>query len=457
MQIYNKKNKRVLKETKKVLLALFLYFSCDYFCERISEEYFMNQYHLSKSKSFYCIGLSYKKADATMRGTFSLSSENKALLLDEAKAQGIQELLVISTCNRTELYGYAEHPFQLIQLLCEFSNGSVDDFQKIGYIYKNRDAVQHIFRVGTGLDSQILGDFEIIGQIKQSSSVSRQKGLLSTFLERLINSVINASKRIKNETNLSAGAASVSFAAVQYILQNVANISEKNILLYGVGKIGRNTCENLIKHTQNNHITLINRTRKKAEQVAGKFNVLVKNENDLTSEIANADVLVVATGAPQPTVHKQLIAENKKLLILDLSIPKNVNENVKELSGVTLVHMDALSKLTDETLERRKEAVPNALLIIEEVKNEFFEWMNSRKFAPTIKALKNKLESLKLAELDFQRKKINNFNEEQAEIISNRIIQKITTQFVNHLKDSQTADETISWMQQVFQLDVEAV
>ncbi len=414
----------------------------------------MNQYHLSKNRSFYCIGLSYKKADATMRGLFSLSADNKQLLLDKAKLKNIDELLVISTCNRTELYGYAEHPFQLIQLLCEFSNGSVDDFQRIGYVFKNRDAVNHLFQVGTGLDSQILGDFEIIGQLKQSFGLSREKGVANAFLERLLNSVVNASKRIKNETSLSAGAASVSFAAVQYILQNVPNISSKNILLFGLGKIGRNTCENLIKHTRNEHIVLINRTKEKAEKVAGKFNLLVKDYQDLETEIARADVLVVATGALQPTVNKQLIPENKEILILDLSVPKNVDENVKDRLGVDLIHMDVLSKLTDETLERRKEAVPQALQIIEEVKNEFFEWLDNRRFAPTIKALKTKLENLKLAELDFQRKKIENFNEQQAEIISNRIIQKITTQFVNHLKETQSSEESINWMQQVFQLEV---
>ncbi|GIM53413.1 glutamyl-tRNA reductase [Capnocytophaga cynodegmi] len=414
----------------------------------------MNQYSVSKNKSFYCIGLSYKKADASMRGLFSLSAENKELLLDKAKNENIEELLVISTCNRTELYGYAEHPFQLIQLLCEFSNGSVDDFQNVGFVFKNRDAVQHLFQVGTGLDSQILGDFEIIGQIKQSFSLSRKKGLANSFLERLLNSVINASKRIKNETMLSSGAASVSFAAVQYILRNVPDVSNKNILLFGVGKIGRNTCENLIKHTHNKHITLINRTKEKAEQLAGKFDLLVKSYDDLKSEIEKTDVLVVATGASQPTVYKELIPEDKEMLILDLSVPKNVNEDVEGISGVTLVHMDALSKLTDEALERRKEAIPDALNIIEEVKSEFFQWLDGRKFAPTIQALKSKLESLKLAELDFQRKKIHNFDEQQAEIISSRIIQKITTHFVNHLKDSQASEESINWMQQVFQLEV---
>lgn len=414
----------------------------------------MTQPTISKNKTFYCIGLSYQKADATMRGMFSLTPENKDQLLSQAKSEGFEELLVISTCNRTELYGYAEHPFQLIQLLCENSNGSVDDFQKVGYVIKNKEAVHHLFEVGTGLDSQILGDFEIIGQIKQAFNLSRDKGLANAFLERLMNCVINASKRIKNETTLSSGAASVSFTAVQYIMQNIPEVSQKNILLFGVGKIGRNTCENLIKHTQNEHITLINRTREKAEQIAGKFNVIVKDFNELRNEISKADVLIVATGAATPTVYKDFINPAQPILILDLSIPKNVEEQVATLPNVTLLHMDELSKRKDEALERRKEAIPEALEIVEEVKEEFFQWLDNRKFAPTIKALKAKLESLKEAEMDFQRKKIENFNEQQAEMISNRIIQKITTQFVNHLKDTSSIDESISWVQEVFQLEV---
>ena len=414
----------------------------------------MSQPTISKNKTFYCIGLSYQKADATMRGMFSLTPENKDQLLSQAKSEGFEELLVISTCNRTELYGYAEHPFQLIQLLCENSNGSVDDFQKVGYVIKNKEAVHHLFEVGTGLDSQILGDFEIIGQIKQAFNLSRDKGLANAFLERLMNSVINASKRIKNETALSSGAASVSFTAVQYIMQNIPEVSQKNILLFGVGKIGRNTCENLIKHTQNEHITLINRTREKAEQIAGKFNVIVKDFDELRNEISKADVLIVATGAATPTVYKDFINPAQPILILDLSIPKNVEEQVATLPNVTLLHMDELSKRKDEALERRKEAIPQALEIVEEVKEEFFQWLDNRKFAPTIKALKAKLESLKEAEMDFQRKKIENFNEQQAEMISNRIIQKITTQFVNHLKDTSSIDESISWVQEVFQLEV---
>jgi glutamyl-tRNA reductase len=313
-----------------------------------------------KSTFFYAIGLSYKKADAEVRGHFSLSDTAKEDVLKQAKSNGIESLVVISTCNRTELYGFAEHPYQLIHLLCENTKGTVEEFQEVAYVYKAKEAISHMFRVGSGLDSQILGDFEIISQLKSAARQSKKANLLNSFSERLVNAVIQASKRIKNETELSSGATSVSFAAVHYIMNTVEDISDKNILLFGTGKIGRNTCENLVKHTKNSHITLINRTKTKAEEVAGKFNLIVKDFESLEAEVNAADIVIVATGAQNPTVQKALISTDKPLLFLDLSIPKNVNEDVNDLDNVTLVHMDDLAKITDITLEKRKTFIPTA-------------------------------------------------------------------------------------------------
>jgi glutamyl-tRNA reductase len=414
----------------------------------------MQKYNISRSNYFYAIGLSYKKADADIRGRFSLDESSKIAILNQAKENDIESLVVTSTCNRTEIYGFAQHPFQLIQLLCDNTNGTVEEFQEVAYIYKNKDAIAHMFRVGSGLDSQILGDFEIISQLKLSARRSKKHGLLNPFSERLINAVIQASKRIKNETEISSGATSVSFASVQYIFNTVEDITNKNILLFGTGKIGRNTCENLVKHTKNEHITLINRTKDKAEQVAGKFNLLVKDYANLQEEISYSDILIVATGAQRPTIDKHLIQTNKPLLILDLSIPKNVNENVEELKNVKLVHLDYLSQITDQNLEARKAHIPAAEAIIEEVKTEFNSWLETRKFAPTIKALKHKLNDFALAELDTQRKKLTDFNESQAEIISKNIIQKITNHFAHHLKDDEiSTDESLELIKKVFQLE----
>ncbi|AKA35107.1 glutamyl-tRNA reductase [Flagellimonas lutaonensis] len=415
----------------------------------------MKHYNISRHNSFYAVGLSYKKADAEIRGRFSLDVPAIDSLLITAKRQGIDGLMVISTCNRTELYGFAQHPFQLIKLLCDHTQGTIEAFQDVAYVYKNHEAISHIFRVGTGLDSQILGDFEIISQIKQSFYRSKKHDMANPFIERLCNSVIQASKRIKNETALSSGATSVAFASVQYILKNVPDVSNKEILLFGTGKIGRNTCENLIKHTENKHITLINRTRAKAEEVAGKFHLVVKEYGDLQTEIRKTDLLVVATGAQLPTVSKALIHTDRPLLILDLSVPKNVSDDVKELPNVTVVHLDQLSQITDETLQRRKKFVPKAEAIIEDIKHDFIKWLETRKFAPVINALKAKLNTMKEEELRFHAKKLDDYNPEQAEIITDRIIQKITRQFANHLRKTEVdTQDSLQLIQEVFQLEI---
>ena len=407
-----------------------------------------------RNTNFYAIGLSYKKADAEVRGHFSLSETAKIAILKQARTKGIKSLLLVSTCNRTEIYGFAERPCILIDLLCDNTKGTVEEFQNVAYVHKNNDAISHMFKVGSGLDSQILGDFEIIGQLKSGAKKSKNAGLLNSYLERLVNSVIRASKRIKTETELSSGATSVSFASVQYIMNNVKHISKKNILLFGTGKIGRNTCENLVKHTKNTHITLINRTKDKAEAVAGKFNLLVKDYRNLQEEINISDIVIVATGAQDPTVYKSLIQTKKPLLILDLSIPKNVNEDVRDLENITLVHLDDLAKITDETLEKRKAYIPAAETIIYEINAEFNAWLDTLKFVPTIQAIKHKLTDLKNSEFSTQRKKLDNFNEEQAELISSNLIQKITNQFAHHLReDSNSSDESIELIKKIFQLE----
>ncbi|AEE19030.1 glutamyl-tRNA reductase [Dokdonia sp. Hel_I_63] len=409
---------------------------------------------LLKRQRFYAIGISYKKADATTRGHFAISETAQEAILKGAKNEGVTALTVISTCNRTELYGFAPDAMTLVKILCEHTHGTIEEFLDVAYLHKGDDAIAHLFKVGTGLDSQILGDFEIIGQLKIGFKRAKKLQLINPFMERLVNAVIQASKRIKNETEISSGATSVSFAAVQYIMARVPYVSDKNILLFGTGKIGRNTCENLVKHTKNEHITLINRTKEKAEKIAGKFNLLVKEYADIQSEIAQTDILVVATGAQKPTISKELLHSKKPLLILDLSIPKNVSNDVEELENVTLLHLDELSKMTDATLKRRQGYIPQAEAIIAEITDEFNVWLQTRKFAPTMKALKVRLQEVQAAEIENVRKKTPDFSEASATAMSDKIIQKITNQFAHHLRNANgSTDQSIALIQSIFQLE----
>lgn len=402
---------------------------------------------------FYNIGVSYKKADAKTRGKFSLSKDNQAALLEMAKQKNFEGVFILSTCNRTEISGFAEHPYQLIQLLCHFSEGTVEEFAKVSNVYKNQEAIQQLFRIGTGLESQILGDYEIVGQLRQAFKLSKLQNTTNAYLERLLNCVLQASKRVKNETKLSSGTTSVSYAAVQYIIKNLPDYNSKNILVFGLGKMGKHTCKNLAEYTQNKSVCLINRTEEKATEFVKEHLSIRKSViENLSEEVNNADVLIVSTGADKPTITKEHIAENKELLVLDLSMPENVSKNVTDFTGVSLVNVDELSKITDETLAVRQKEIPFAEAIIEKHKLEFTDWLNHRRFTPAIAALKQSLESIKNDEIKFQKKKIADFDESQAEIVTSRFIQKITTQFVKHLKDEDTSvSQSLEVINKVFQ------
>lgn len=406
-----------------------------------------------RQEQFYNIGVSYKKADANTRGKFSLSKENQKALLIFAKEKGFQGVFILSTCNRTEISGFAARPCQLIELLCEFSEGTIQEFAKISFVYKNQEAIQHLFRIGTGLESQILGDYEIVGQLRQAFKLAKSLQTTNAYSERLINSVLQASKRVKNETKLSSGTTSVSYAAVQYIIKNLPDYNSKNILVFGLGKMGKHTCKNLAEYTNNPSVCLINRTPEKAEAFVSEHRTIrnAKIEN-LAQEIDKADALIVSTGASKPTITKKHISRDKELLILDLSMPENVDKTVANFDGITLVNVDELSKVTDETLAIRQQEVPLAEAIIETHKAEFNDWLNHRRFTPTITALKQSLENIKNDEINFQKKKIADFDEQQAEILTSRFIQKITTQFVKHLKAEDTSvSQSLQVINKVFQ------
>ena len=403
--------------------------------------------------NFYVIGISYKNADLYTRGRFNLSRPQKIKILEKAKRLGISEILINNTCNRTEIYSFAKSPSVLVNLLCEESNGNHKTFENLGYIFKNTEAINHIFNVGTGLDSQILGDFEIIGQLKNSFNLSKDNQLIGSFMERLTNSVIQASKRIKTETKISSGATSVAYAAVQFIINEVDDVSNKNVLLIGTGKIGRNTCENLVKHTENKKITVINRSKEKAEILGHKFDVLVKDFSEIYSEMEKADIIVLATGADEPLIHNKVLTKQRKLLIIDLTIPSNIQID-SSMKNVKVVNLDDLSKITHNTLSERKRYIPEAKKIIEEIQQEFLQWIYDRRYAPALKALKNKLIEQQNAEIGARKRKNGITIHDPS--LSYEMIHKITGQFAFYLKENPSkANDAMNIFNEVFQLDLQ--
>jgi glutamyl-tRNA reductase len=352
-----------------------------------------NQY-FKNIPNFYVAGINYKKSDASVRGQFAVGQEQYAAILALAAAQGLNEIFILSTCNRTEIYGFAHSSQQLVDLLCSQTVGNAETFKKAAYIRNGLEAVEHVFNVGAGLDSQILGDYEIVGQLKTAVKFAKEAGFVGAFTERLINCVLQSSKIIKNTTSLSGGTVSVSFAAVQYIANMVVNPSSKKILLLGVGKIGRNTCKNLVDYLETKNITLINRSPEKAKALACELNLNQASINDLDEEVAKADIILVATNSAQPVLQKHHLEGMGEKLILDLSIPYNVSDEAQALPNVQMVNVDKLSKLKDDTLKMRLAEVPKAKGIISELMIEFHDWCEMRKHVPMLKQLKTTLKEL---------------------------------------------------------------
>ncbi len=349
----------------------------------------------------FCIaGINYKKTDASKRGQFAVGADQYEAVLAAAPGFGLHELFILSTCNRTEVYGITDNAQHLVEAICSQTTGDAATFNQLAYIKKGPEAVEHLFNVAAGLDSQILGDYEIIGQIKQSVKLAREKGFIGATLDRMVNAVLQSSKAIKNQTALSGGTVSVSFAAVQYIKEKITAPAGKKILLVGTGKIGRNTCKNLVDYLGTSNITLVNRTPEKAEVLAKDLGLHHAPLADLTAQIAQSDIILVATNATEPTITTAQLSGHGKKLIIDLSIPYNVEASAQHLENITLVYVDDLSTLKDKTLQKRKAEVPKAKAIIAAHAAEFTEWYDMRKHVPVLKAVKDKLEQIHFCRLD---------------------------------------------------------
>ena len=221
-----------------------------------TEHHFLN--------NFCVAGINYRKSDISIRGKFSLLPEQTVLLMEQAVAKKFPGCMVLSTCNRTEIYGICDHPHELIEMLCIHTHGNMQEFIDHGYIYQGSRAVQHLYKVAAGLDSQIIGDYEILSQLKQAAKVSKAHDCMNTFMERVVNFALRSSKEIKTKTKLSSGTVSVSYAAIEIIKEKITDTAGKKILLVGTGKFGHHIGKNLRHYLPESQLIFTNRTDNKA-------------------------------------------------------------------------------------------------------------------------------------------------------------------------------------------------
>ena len=413
----------------------------------------------SEIANFCAVGVNHWEATIDVRERFSLSEAQNQELIHGAKREGIESLLVVSTCNRTEIFAQDVSPQELIRLLVAYSDGTLDEFHNYGFEKEGQQAVDHLFQVTVGLDSQILGDVQVVNQVKEGYELASDLDAVSGELHRLMQHVFRAHKRSRNETSLGEGAATTAYAAVKFAIEAFDNIRDKNILLVGTGKIGKVTCKNLI-NLGAKKLTLINRTRERAEFVADKFDLDVADMEKLPDQIADADLIIVATGANKPVITlddmKPSILNPSVKVMVDLSVPRNIDPEIADLNFVDLANMDFLTDVTDEAYRKREENIPLVKKIIEDERTDYQNWLSKQVVVPTIKALTSKFDTIREDEFEFFKNKISDTDKEKVENLTRRIVNKIAAYSIEHLRDHHESEEVTQVVHDMFKLEIQA-
>jgi glutamyl-tRNA reductase len=374
---------------------------------------------------FRAISLSHKSAPVEIREVIALDEGSiHSLLVKMKDFFSISDTLILSTCNRTEVYYSHELDLstEIIKLIgLEKGLPNVIDYLEYFKVYNNdREAIDHLFKVSIGLEAQVVGDMQIANQVKRAYQASADLDMAGPFLHRLMHTIFFTNKRVVQETAFRDGAASMSYAAVELIEELTSNIFQPRILLIGVGEIGEDVAKNMV-HIPEAKVTITNRTFEKARALADELGFEVIPFEECLEAMKSADVVVSSILKSEPFITKTLVKEmdiQSYKLFVDLSVPRSVETSIEDVPGAILYNVDNIRSKASATLEKRLASVPQVESIIEQSIDEFYNWKKEMMVSPTINKLKNALEQIRLEEMERFLK-----NADQKEIA---VIDKIT-------------------------------
>jgi glutamyl-tRNA reductase len=358
----------------------------------------------------FVLGINHRYAPVEIREKLAFpKNELPAVHATLLSLGGISESAVISTCNRVEIYGASPDPDKGREEIARFlgSYHSVDfaPLRKYSYFYLGRDAVRHLFRVASGLDSMVVGESEILGQVKESYRVASRGGNVKSLLHQLFERGLRTAKRVREETEISRGAVSVSSVAVELAQKIFGRLSKEKILILGTGKISEQTMRRLIE-AGSRQVWVVSRTPERARELAVKYGIEPLPFDRWKEHLREADVVITSTTAPHPVVGyedvKSAMAfrKSKPLFVIDLGVPRNTEERVNTLDDVFLYDIDDLKGVCESNLKLRSREIGKCESIIEKQVDEFARWMRSLESAPTIRKLKTYLDQIIDQELE---------------------------------------------------------
>ncbi|RZS96260.1 glutamyl-tRNA reductase [Cecembia calidifontis] len=412
---------------------------------------------------FRAISLSYKNAPVEIREVIALDEGSiHSLLVKLKEFFSISDTLILSTCNRTEVYyshdlDISTEIIKLIGLEKGLTN-VVDYLEYFNILNEDKEAIEHLFKVSVGLEAQVVGDMQIANQVKRAYQSSADLDMAGPFLHRLMHTIFYTNKRVVQETAFRDGAASVSYAAVELIEEITSNTYQPRVLLIGVGEIGEDVAKNMV-HIPEAKVTITNRTFEKAKALADELGFEVIPFEQCFEAMKSADVVVSSIMKSEPFITKELVKSMEipsYKLFVDLSVPRSIETTIEEAPGVLLYNVDNIRSKASETLERRLASIPQVEKIIEESIEEFFNWKKEMMVSPTINKLKNALEQIRQEEMA---RFLKNANDKEIAIIdkiTKSMMQKILKVPVVQLRAAcqrDDADKMISTLSDLFDLE----
>ncbi|HHH2301017.1 TPA: glutamyl-tRNA reductase [Klebsiella pneumoniae] len=351
------------------------------------------------------LGINHKTAPVALRERVTFSPETLDKALESLLAQPmVQGGVVLSTCNRTELYLSVEEQDNLqealIRWLCNYHGLNEEDLRKSLYWHQDNDAVSHLMRVASGLDSLVLGEPQILGQVKKAFADSSRGHLNASELERMFQKSFSVAKRVRTETDIGASAVSVAFAACTLARQIFESLSSVTVLLVGAGE----TIELVARHLREHHVrkmVIANRTRERAQALAEEVGAEVIALSDIDERLKEADIIISSTASPLPIIGKGMVERalkarrNQPMLLVDIAVPRDVEPEVGKLANAYLYSVDDLQNIIQHNLAQRKAAAVQAESIVEQETSEFMAWLRAQSASETIREYRSQSEQVR--------------------------------------------------------------
>ncbi len=416
------------------------------------------------------LGLNHRTAPVEIREKVSFSKESLIEASQKIlKLPYVEEALILSTCNRTEfivaLNDLEQGRRVLINYLAEEKKISKAEFKDYLYAYPSLDGVYHVFRVACGLDSMVLGESQITGQLKESYEFAFRAGTCKGILNPLIQQALKTVKIIRNKTGISNNSVSVSYAAVELAEKILGDLNRRNGLLVGAGEMSELASLHLKKHGIRT-INVLNRTYSKAVELAQKFSGKPFSFNELTQALVQSDVVISSTGSSEPIVKASLVKEvmqkrkHRAMFFIDIAVPRDIEEEVSSIPEVYLYDIDDLKDITDANIKKREMEAKKADKIIHQQVAQFHAWLKLKEIYPVIRSLKDKAEKIRKVELEKSIRKMKKIGEEEKkelERLSSAIINKLLHEPITALKkfslDESKKEKYIKFMKDFFNLE----